>query len=161
MTTPLRPPAQDRPFGTPSTGPVVGRPTRTGRTGLFPGVISVLVYVLAIIPLLSLVSLPLGYVCGVLAVVLAVRALGRPGSKTRPVFGLVFGLIGLSFSLMVTVIAIWMWPQISASTTCEGGANTNTEHEVCSTQFTSDVATKMENSFGLEPGTIKVNPRQP
>lgn len=161
MTTPLRPPAPDRPFGTPSNGPVGSRQTRTGRTGLLPGMISVLVYVLAIIPLLSVVSLPLGYVCGTLAVVLAVRALGRPGSKTRPVFGLVFGLIGLTFSLMVTAIAIWMWPQISAYTTCEGGANTNTEHEVCSTQFTRDVATKLETSLGLDPGTIQVNPRQP
>jgi hypothetical protein len=160
VTTPLRPPAPDRPFGMPSTHPT-SRPPRTGRTGLLPGVISVLVYVLAIIPLLSLVSLPLGYVCGILAVVLAVRALGRPGSKTRPVFGLVFGLIGLGFSVVVTLVAVWMWPQISAYSTCEGSANTNTEHQACSTQFTSDVATKMETTFGLKPGTIKVDPQQP
>jgi hypothetical protein len=121
----------------------------------------VLVYVLAVIPLLSLVSLPLGYVCGALAVVLAVRALGRPGSKTRPVFGLIFGLIGLCFSLLVTVVAIWMWPQISAYTACESGANTNTEHQVCSTQFTSDVASKIETTFHLPPGSIKLNPQQP
>jgi hypothetical protein len=160
VTTPLRPPAPDRPFGTPSTGPA-NRPTRTGRTGLLPGVISVLVYVLAIIPLLSLVSLPLGYVCGALAVVLAVRALGRPGSKTRPIFGLVFGLIGLGFSVVVTAVAIWMWPQISAYTTCESRANTNSEHQVCSTQFTSDVSTKIETTFGLEPGSIKVDQQRP
>jgi hypothetical protein len=160
VTTPLRPPAPDRPYGMPAAGPS-GRPTRTGRTGLLPGVVSVLVYVLAIIPLLSLLSLPLGYVCGILAVVLAVRALGRPGSKTRPVFGLLFGLIGLGFSVVVTVVAVWMWPQISAYANCEGGADTNTEHQACSTQFTGDVATKMETTFGLKPGTIKVNTQQP
>ena len=159
MTTPLRPPAPDRPFGTPSTkGPA---PVRTGRTGLVPGVISVLVYVLAIIPLLSLISLPLGYVCGTLAVVLAVRALRRPGSKTRPVFGLVFGLIGLGFSLVVTAVAVWMWPQISAYTACESGANTNAEHQVCSTQFADDVTTKIETTFGLKPGSIDVEPQRP
>lgn len=159
MTTPLRPPAPDRPFGTPSTGGPA--PIRTGRTGLLPGLISVLVYVLAIIPLLSLVSLPLGYICGALAVVLAVRALRRPGSKTRPVFGLVFGLIGLGFSLVVTAVAIWMWPQISAYTRCENDANTNAEHQACSTQFTNDVATRIETSFGLKPGTIDVKPQRP
>ena len=159
MTTPLRPPAPDRPFGTPSSaGPA---PVRTGRTGLLPGVISVLVYVLAVIPLLSLVSLPLGYVCGTLAVVLAVRALRRPGSKTRPVFGLVFGLIGLGFSLVVTAVAVWMWPQISAYTACENGANTNAEHQACSTRFAGDVTTKIETSFGLKPGTIDVDPKRP
>ena len=160
MTTPLRPPAPDRPFGTPSTGPT-NRAVRTGRTGLLPGVISVLVYVLAIIPLLSLVSLPLGYVCSVLAIVLAIRALGRPGSKTRPVFGLVFGLIGLGFSLVVTAVAIWMWPQISDYTTCESRANTNSEHQVCSTQFTDAVTDKIETTFGLEPGSIQIDPQRP
>ena len=160
MTTPLRPPAPDRPFGTPSPHPL-NHVTRAGRTGLAPGIISVLVYVLAVVPLLSLVSRPLGYVCGILAIVLAVRALGRPGSKTRPVFGLVFGIIGLCFSLLVTAVAVWMWPQISAYSTCEGGANTNTEHQACSTQFTSGVATKLETTFRLKPGTIKVNPQQP
>jgi hypothetical protein len=160
VTTPLRPPAPDRPFGTPSPHPL-NHVTRTGRTGLVPGITSVLVYVLAVIPLLSVVSLPLGYVCGILAIVLAVRALRRPGSKTRPVFGLVFGIIGLGFSLLVTAFAVWMWPQISAYSTCEGRANTNTEHEACSAQFASDFATKVETSFGLPHGTIKVNPRQP
>jgi hypothetical protein len=134
---------------------------RTGRTGLLPGLISVLVYVLAIIPLLSLFSLPVGYVCGVLAIVLAVRALGRPGSKTRPVFGLLFGLVGLGFSILLTVFAIWMWPQISAYTACESGANTKAEHQTCSTQFAHDMAAKIETTLHLDPGSIKVNPQQP
>lgn len=159
MTTPLRPPAPDRPFGTPSTGGPA--PVRTGRTGLLPGVISVLVYVLAIFPPLSWVSLPLGYVCGALAVVLAVRALRRPGSKTRPVFGLAFGLTGLGLALVLTAAAIWLRPQISAYATCESGANTNAEHEACSTQFKRDTAIKFETSFGLEPGSINVDPRRP
>lgn len=158
MSTPLRPPAPDRPFGTPSSGGLGdAQPQRTGRTGLVPGVISVLIYVFAVVPLLSTVALPIGLLMSVVAIVLAVRALRRPGPRTRPMIGLVTGLIGFVFSGIVIGVAVWMWPQISTYTQCQGAANTVEDRTACSTRFTSDVASKIERSLGLEPGSITLD----
>jgi hypothetical protein len=63
--------------------------------------------------------------------------------------------------VLLTAFAVWMWPQINAYTACESGANTNAEHQACSTQFTRGMATKIETRLGLPPGSIKIDPQQP
>ena len=137
-------PYGQRPFGTP---PPQQR-KRSRFTGALSGVLSLV---------LSVLCFPVGLILGIVAIVLAVRALrvpGPPGQRNpvlgRAVAGLVTGIIGFLFSAACVGLVVWMWPAVSTYATCTSAATTNTDRSQCQQQWTNAVARK----FGINPASV-------
>ncbi len=133
-----------RPFGTPRQGfgSPSGRPPR--RTGVLTGLVSLPMTVL---------FFPIGGLLGIVAAVLAIRALKsreRAQIVGRAVTGLATGLISIVLALAFTVMVAVYWPQVRTYTDCQRSAVTNKEQQVCRQQLVDGVSRRM----GVDPAQV-------
>ncbi|MFB4305821.1 DUF4190 domain-containing protein [Actinomadura sp. GTD37] len=132
-----------RPAGEPPAGPSQAR--QTGLRALWLGGIALLT---------ALFFYPLGLVLGIAALVVGIRARrqvrGTPDSVPGAVPGMVMGALGLTLSLLMVALAVFLRTEFSGYWDCVNASNTNADQQVCRDEFYP----KIEDKLDLPPGWI-------
>lgn len=109
--------------------------------------------------LLGVFFAPVGILAGAAALVFGIMALRITAPydfKARgAVLGLVLGSVGLTFSLLVTGMTVYLYKEISDYTKCQNTANTISDSNQCKTSFARALEKKMHLRRGsINPGNI-------